>query len=381
MTFDPTKPYNDLPPLPPQANVETTAVLRKAIAAGRALAELKGVGETIPNQSILVNALVLQEAQASSEIENIATTSDALFEAFSTSDKEIDPATKEVLHYREALWEGYRLLKERGPLSTNLFIELVQTIKKNKAGIRSTPGTKVMNAATGETVYTPPEGMGTLRDKLHNIEAFIHEEQDGMDPLIKLPLIHYQFEAIHPFTDGNGRTGRIINILYLVHENLLELPILSLSKPIIEHKTDYYRLIRGVTERNEWEPWVLYILDAVERTAAFTKERIFQIRDLLAETLTGCKEHLPKKVYSKELIEILFYRPYTKVEHLVEAGIVERKTAAVYLSELERIGVLRKKKVGRENLYLNVRLYNLLAKPLTSNNTKEEIQMFTPPAP
>lgn len=266
MPFDPARPYNDLPPLPPQANVETTAVLKKTITAGRALAELKGVGETIPNQSILVNSLALQEAQASSEVENIVTSTDALFEAFSASDKEIDPATKEVLHYREALWGGYKLLKERGVLSTNLFIDLVQMIKKNQAGIRSTPGTKIMNAATGETVYTPPEGIGILRDKLHNIELFIHEGPDDMDPLVKLPLIHYQFEAVHPFTDGNGRTGRIINILYLVEQGLLELPILYLSKHMIEHKTDYYRLIREVTERNDWEPWVLYILDAADRS-------------------------------------------------------------------------------------------------------------------
>jgi Fic family protein len=381
MSFDPNRPYNDLPPLPPQVNVETTAVLKKAITAGRALAELKGVGETIPNQSILVNTLVLQEAQASSEIENIITSTDALFEAFSASDKEVDPATKEVLHYREALWRGYGLLKERGLLTTNLFIELVQMIKKNQAGIRSTPGTKVMNAGTGETVYTPPEGAGFLRDKLHNVEVFIHEERDGMDPLIKLALIHYQFEAIHPFTDGNGRTGRIINILYLVQKDLLNLPVLYLSKHIIEQKADYYSLIRGVTERNEWEPWTLYMLDAVEQTAAFTRERIVRIRDLLAETLTECKERLPRKVYSEELIELLFHRPYTKVEHIVEAGIAERKTAAVYLSELERLGVLRKKKIGRENLYLNVRLYDLLARPLTRNNTDEKMQTVTSPAP
>ena len=218
------------------------------------------------------------------------------------------------------------------------------------------------------------------RDELNNIEVFIHEEGDGIDPLIKLALIHYQFEAIHPFTDGNGRTGRIINILYLVQKGLLDLPVLYLSKHIIEHKTDYYRLILGVTERNEWEPWIIYILDAVEQTAAFTRKRIIQIRGLLAETLAECKEHLPKKVYSKELVELLFHRPYTKVEHVVEAGIAERKTAAVYLSELEHIGVLRKKKIGRENLYLNVRLYDLLTRPLTHGNAKEEYNSGVPGA-
>ena len=208
MTFLPDKPFNDLPTLPPKAEVETKAILKKAISAGRALAELKGVGETIPNQAILVNSIILQEAKASSEIENIITTHDALFRAFSANTGQIDPATKEVLRYREALWEGYTSLKDRPLLTTNLFISIVQTIRANRAGIRNTPGTKVANAATGEVVFTPPEGENIIRNKLNDLEEYIHAD-DEVDPLIKLALIHYQFEAIHPFTDGNGRTGRV----------------------------------------------------------------------------------------------------------------------------------------------------------------------------
>lgn len=252
MTFNPREPYNDLPLLPPNADVETKAVLRKAISAGRALAELKGMGETIPNQALLIDSLILQEAKASSEIENIVTTSDALFRAFAAKTGKIDPATKEVLSYREALWEGFNLLKNSELLTTTLFVKIVQTIKKNSAGIRKTPGTKVANATTGETIYTPPEREAIIRDKLKNLEDYIHDAHH-IDPLIKLALIHYQFEAIHPFSDGNGRTGRIINILYLVFKGLLDLPVLYLSKYIIDHRADYYRLLRGVTYSGEWE--------------------------------------------------------------------------------------------------------------------------------
>ena len=306
MRFDPKKPYDDLPLMPPEADVETKPVLKKAITANRALAELKGLGGTIPNQALLVNSLILQEAKTSSEIENIITTDDALFRAFTAGTSRVDPATKEVLRYREALWEGFNALKERPILSTNLFITIVQTIRKNQAGIRNTPGTTIANSTTGEILYTPPEGETLIRNKLKNLEEFIHAE-DEMDPLVKLALVHYQFEAIHPFTDGNGRTGRIINILFLVLHNLLDLPVLYLSKAIIERKSEYYRLLRQVTEDGRWQV-------------------------------------------------------YTKGRFLVEAGIAERKTAAVYLKELERIGILEAKKVGREILYLNSRLYDLLSR-------------------
>jgi Fic family protein len=360
MKFDPDKPCNSLPPLPPEPGFETKAILKKAIAANRALAELKGVGLTIPNQAMLLDSLILQEAKASSEIENIITTNDALFRAFTANTSQIDAATKEVLRYREAFWEGYNTLKKRPVLSTNLFIRIVQTIKQNQAGIRKTPGTKVVNSTTGKVLYTPPEGESIIRDKLKNLEDFIHSEDD-IDPLIKMALIHYQFEAIHPFPDGNGRTGRIINILFLVFRGVLDLPVLYLSKAIIERKSEYYRLLREVAEKGQWQRWILFMLEAVEETAGFTRERIIAIRNLMEETMEKARKELPRHVYSKELIELLFRQPYTKVKLLVEAGIAKRQTAAEYLKELEKIGGLKVQKIGRETLYLNWRLYDLLS--------------------
>jgi len=359
MSFDPNQPYNALPLLPPQAELETAKVLRKAISAGRALAELKGLAGTIPNQEILINSIVLQEAKSSSEIENIVTTNDELFKALSAESKAFDPSTKEVLRYREALWEGFSKLGERGGLSTNLFVKLYQTIKKTQAGVRTVPGTKLQNG-NGRIIFTPPEGEAVIRDKLRNLEDYIHGK-DRTDPLTKLAIIHYQFESIHPFTDGNGRTGRILNILFLVQQGLLDLPILYLSRYIIENKTEYYRKLRAVTEKSEWEPWIMFMLDAVEETALQTRNQIIAINELVQETLALAKEELPSNVYSKELIELLFHRPYSKGLHLVDAGIAKRQTAAGYLRELERAGILRSEKKGREVLYQNVQLYKLLS--------------------
>jgi len=360
MAFNAKLPYNDLPPLPPKVDVETKTILKATITARSALAELKGLGDTIPNQALLVNSLILQEAKASSEIENIITTSDALFRAFTAKTKQTDPATKEVLRYREALWKGYNTLKDRPVLSTNLFIELVQIIKEHSGGIRRVPGTAVANATTGSVIYTPPEGETVIRDKLKNLEDFIHAEDD-LDPLIKLAVIHYQFEAIHPFADGNGRTGRIINILFLVLNGLLDLPVLYLSKSIIEHKNDYYRLLRQVTEKDVWEPWILFMLKAVKDTAVFTHGRTLAIRTLMNETMETAKKNLPARVYSKELIEMIFRQPYTKGQFLVDAGIAQRKTAAEYLKALEKIGIMKSMKIGKETLYLNTGLYDLLS--------------------
>ena len=361
MKFDPKKPYNDLPLLPPRGDIETKEVLKKAIKATRALAELKGLGETIPNQSILVNSLTLQEAKVSSEIENVITTNDALFRAFTASTTNIDSATKEVLRYREALWKGFNALQGRQVLTTNLFVDIVRTIKKNQAGIRNIPGTAVANGVTGEVIFTPPEGESVIRDKLKNLEDFIHAE-DSIDPLIKLAVIHYQFESIHPFSDGNGRTGRIINILYLVFRGLLELPVLYLSKYIIENKCEYYRLLRRVTEYADWEPWTLYMLNAVEDTALFTRERILAIRDLMEKTRLVAKEKLPGRVYSKELIDLLFRQPYCKIAFLVDEGIASRNIASNYLNELTKIRILKREKIGNEFVYLNIPLYELLTK-------------------
>lgn len=361
MTFDPRQPYNELPALPPPVEVETKAVLKRAIAANRALAELKGQGALIPHQSMLVNTLVLQEAKASSEIENIITTNDALFRAMASSSGIVDPATKEVLHYREALWNGYNRVRKGARLDAGLFVDLVQALTLDKRGIRNKPGTVIGNRTTREIIYTPPEGESLIRGKLDDLETFLHTG-DGMDPLVKLALAHYQFEAIHPFFDGNGRTGRILNILYLVAAKRLDLPVLYLSKAIIDDKPEYYRLIRDVTEKGRWEPWVLYMLDALESTAQMTLQRILAIRALLDETLLMAKSRLPARVYSKELIELIFRQPYTKGQFVVDARLAERQTAAEYLKELEKIHVLKSHKSGKEMLYLNVKLYELLSK-------------------
>lgn len=349
-------PYNNLPMLPPKVELETKAVLKQSISATRVLAELKGRATEIPNQSMLVNAVTLQEAKYSSEIENIVTTQDNLYQAFSAKNTTTDSQTKEVLYYRQALWEGYNNLNKR-PLSTNTFISIVQTIKKNNAGIRKTPGTTIKNNI--EIIYTPPEGENIIRNLLKNLEDFIHAD-DGLDDLIRLAVMHYQFEAIHPFPDGNGRTGRVLNILLLVQKSFLDAPILYLSKYIIENKNQYYQKLRNVTEMQDWESWILFIIKGVEETAKYTLDKINSINALMQETIVFAKENLPSKVYSKELIELLFEQPYCKVKFLVDKDIAKRQTAAEYLHSLEKIGILKSQKVGVENLFLNVKLFEIL---------------------
>lgn len=354
--YNPEEAYNDLPLLPPVVEVETKKILKQAIVSNKILAELKGRADEIPNQSMLVNAITLQEAKDSSEIENIVTTQDTLYKAFSSNISTTDAQTKEVLRYRQALWEGYTDLSKR-PLSTNSFIQIVQTIKENNSGIRNAPGTKI--TSNGKTIYTPPEGETVIRSLLKNLEDYIHADDD-VDLLIKLAIMHYQFEAIHPFFDGNGRTGRVINMLFMVENGLLDTPILYLSKYIIEHKNAYYTNLRGVTENSAWEAWILFILKGIEETALYTLEKINSINRLMQETIIFAKEELPARVYSKELIELLFEQPYCKVKYLVDKGIAKRQTAAEYLNALEAIGILKSQKVGVENLYLNVKLFELL---------------------
>lgn len=361
MTFDPSKPYNDLPDLPPAYDIETKATLRKAISANRALAELKGLGMTLPNQSVLIDSLIFQEARVSSEIEQIVTTNDALYKAMAMpSDANIDPATKEVIRYREALWTGFGNLTVRGILTTNDLVKIVNTIRRNESGIRRIAGTVLNNPTNDEIIYTPPNGEDIIRQKLSNLENYIHAV-DNVDPLLKMAVIHYQFEAIHPFHDGNGRTGRILNILYLIQQKLLDKPILYLSRYIIENKGEYYRRLRMVTENHEWEPWILYMLDAIEETAAETKNEINDIRTAIESSSVQIRALYPE-VYSKELMELLFRRPYTLVQHLVDQGIAKRQTAATYLRKLEKAGILRSMKSGRENIFINIRLFDLLSR-------------------
>ena len=356
MTFDKNRPYNDLPLLPPAIDLESKAILKKAISANRELAELKGAGDAIPNQAILINSIVLQEARLSSEIENIVTTTDELYQAEGKDPSQINPHTKEVLHYREALWQGFENIKER-PLSTNLFIDIVRIIKQTGMGVRRVPGTKIANSL-GEVVYTPPEGESVIRDLLGNLEQFIHADDD-LDPLVRLAVVHYQFEAIHPFTDGNGQTGRIANILYLVEKGLLDIPILYLSHFIIKNKNDYYKGLRKVTEENAWEEWIIYLLHAIETTAKQTRDKIYRIRDLMNETRELAREKAGK-AYSKDLIELIFELPYCKIGFLEQRGIAKRQTASTYLKALERIGILESMKAGREIYYLNTRLLEFL---------------------
>lgn len=360
MSFNRNCPYNDLPLVPPAGvELETPVVLKRTIAAARALAELKGAGNIIPNQEILLTGILMQEARLSSEIENIVTTNDELYQA--AADElftHASPHTKEVLRYQQALWTGYQKLNSR-PLSSNLFIELVEIVKGQTMGVRRVPGTKLTGVG-GEIVYTPPEGESLLRDKLSNLERFIHDGDDGLDPLVKLAVMHYQFEAIHPFADGNGRVGRIINILYLVEKGLLELPILYLSRYIIRNKVDYYEGLRRVTEEGAWEEWVLYVLAGIEEMARETRAQIERIRDLMEEIGREAQERCGK-AYSKDLVELIFEHPYCKIRFLEERGIAMRQTASNYLKAFAKADLLHSVKVGREMYFINHRLLRVLS--------------------
>ncbi|MEY3647638.1 MAG: hypothetical protein RLZ13_523 [Bacteroidota bacterium] len=356
-------PYNELPSLPPKVDLETKAVLLKIISASRALAKLNGAIRKLPNPTLFIDSIHLQEAKASSAIENILTTHDDLYQALVSDSSFENPEAKEVLRYKEALWLGLERTKYRPFLTTNLCIELVQAIKGNTAGIRHGAGTTLSNPF-GDIIYTPPSGEDVIRTKLADWEKFVNEES-GLDPLIKMALMHYQFEAIHPFADGNGRTGRILLFLFLKQTGLLELPAIYLSEYIIQHKNDYYLHLRAVTEQGDWEGFILYILDMVEQTANHGLRRMDQVMDLLEDTKEEVRMRLPK-VYSKELVELIFRLPYTKRQSLTAAGLGTPKTVGNYLRALEKSGFLTAKKVGKEKLYLNTALMRIL-----ENNTLE----------
>lgn len=355
--FNKTEPYNSLPLLPPKTVLETTKVLRKTIDASRALAQLNGMLTNLPNPTLFLDTIHLQEAKASSEIENIITTNDDLYKSLVADKKFDNSATKEVISYKEALYNGLRDIEKRPFISTNLCVEIVQSIKKNTAGIRTTPGTALKNTQ-GHIIYTPPTGESIIREKLANLETFINAKTE-LDPLIKMALMHYQFEAIHPFTDGNGRTGRILLLLYLKLEKLLDTPAIYLSEYIIKNKSDYYTKLRQVTENDDWESWILYMLEMVEYTANKGLKRLRDVTELMEVMSTEIKQSLPK-VYTKELVEILFRLPYTKRKFLIEAKLGTPKTVGNYLILLEEVGFLKSEKVGKEKLYLNHRLMNNL---------------------
>lgn len=367
MTCNPDQPYNDLPPLPPKSELETSTVLKACISARAALAELKQAGELLPNQGLLINTLPLLEAQGSSEIENIVTTTDRLFE-FAQQEGFADSATKEALRYRTALYQGYLALAAR-PLNTSTAVTVCSTIKATDMDIRKVPGTTISNANTGEVIYTPPVGETLIRDLLTNWERFIHADDD-LDPLVRMAVAHYQFEAIHPFLDGNGRTGRVLNILYLIERGLLSLPILYLSRYILQNKSDYYRLLNVVTRTQQWEEWVIYMLKAVAETARWTTRKINAVRKLVDHTTDFVREQAPK-IYSHELMNVIFQQPYCRIQNLVEADIAQRQTASTYLKKLAAIGVLKEIVSGKEKLFVHPKLIQLMT---TDNDTFTEYQ-------
>ena len=345
--------------LPLDIDIETKAILKKSILANKALAKLNGVAKIIPNQAILINSLILQEAKDSSEIENIITTHDELYQS-SLDISNISHATKEVQSYSRALLKGFDLVKETSLLLTRHIVDIQQELEGNVAGIRKQAGTVLKNLSSGEVIHTPPQEESTIRKLLDNLEQYINTN-DGIDPLIKMAVIHYQFETIHPFYDGNGRTGRIINILYLVLNELLDLPILYLSSYIIKHKADYYRLLQEVRTKGSWEEWIIYMLEGIEQTATKQVQLINDIKELMDNTKEKLKSELPK-IYSKDLLEVLFIHPYTKIDMIVDKLEVTRKTASLYLNQLEEIGLMNGVKLGKSKFFVNVKLFELLQK-------------------
>ncbi|WP_269435458.1 protein adenylyltransferase Fic [Rheinheimera lutimaris] len=357
MSWNANQPHNHLPLLPPAVELlETTRVLKACITARAALAELKQAGVLLPNQGMLINLLPLLEAKDSSEIENIVTTTDRLFQ-YALEDAGADLATKEALRYRTALYQGYIQLKNK-PLCTATAIEVCSILKHSQMDIRRMSGTVIANQATAEVIYTPPAGENTIRDLLANWEQFLHAVDD-IDPLIKMAVSHYQFEAIHPFYDGNGRTGRILNVLYLLQQKLLTLPILYLSRYIVQNKQDYYRLLNQVTREQNWEAWLLFMLSGVEQTALWTCDKIAAVKALLELTTAYIQQQLPK-IYSYELVQLIFEQPYCRISTLVDNGIAKRQTASVYLKQLVEIGVLSELSVGKEKLFVHPKLMQLM---------------------
>ena len=340
-------------------DLKTEKILEQLTLASRALAELKGYANTIPNMHILINAVTINEAKDSSEIENIVTTHDDIYKVLTESGYKEENA-KEVVDYRNAIWTGYEQIKKDEYINTNTIVKIQSIIEHNNAGIRKLPGTELKNSISGETIYIPPQSEAEIRNYLKNLEDFINDSEDDIDPLIKVCLIHYQFESIHPFYDGNGRTGRILNILYLVLNKLIDSPILYLSKYINKTKQEYYKLFNEVRLNNNFENWIIYILKGIEITSKETIRLIQKIQNEIKNYKEEFRNNLPK-IYSKELLESLFYEVYTKISYVEKACNVTRITATSYLNQLEKIGLLESEKVGREKIYKNIRLIKLLS--------------------
>ena len=349
------------PQLPIDYDLETKAILKKLAKARSALAELKGAASSIPNENILINTLSLQEAKDSSAIENIITTHDELYQSDYLTKSFKNLASKEVHNYAAALRHGFEIVKQQGILTNNHVIAIQAAIEENDAGFRKQPGTALKNEQTGEIVYTPPQTHDEIVALMTNFEKFVNDDRlSDWDPLIKMAVIHHQFETIHPFYDGNGRTGRIVNILYLVKEGLLNLPILYLSRYINQNKASYYSLLQRVRTENIWDQWVMYILDAVEQTSLQTIQIIQGIKALMLKDKQIIRSQLPK-IYSQDLLNNLFRHPYTKIDFVMNDLGVSRITATKYLDELVQIGILQKQKIGKDNYYINKDLFDLLA--------------------
>jgi len=349
----------NLKPLPVTIDLETKAVLKKTASAHRFLAELKGMVASIPNESILISTLTLQEAKDSSEIENIITTHDDLYKSELFSDFIKSPAAKEVGLYATALQKGFAFVQEEQLLTINQILTIHQELEQNDAGIRRLPGTELKNQRTGATVYTPPQEYDVIVRLLTNLEKFINDDSlTDLDPLVKMAVIHYQFESIHPFYDGNGRTGRIINILYLVAKGLLDIPVLYLSRYIIQTKGDYYRLLQEVRDKESWEEWILYMLHGIETTARQTIWIVQTIKEIMLDYKHRIRAELPK-IYSQDLLNNLFRHPYTKIAYLQDDLQVSRITATKYLGQLTKQGFLTKAKIGHYNYYINEPLMKL----------------------
>ena len=348
-------------PLPLANDIETKRVMRKTSAAHKTLAELKGVVTSIPNQNILIETLTLREARESSAVENIISTFAEVYQGSLFTQQFASPATKEVHLYAKALKTGFELVSKNGLLTNNHILQIQEQVEGNKAGFRKLPGTRLLNDATGEVIYTPPQDHDTIVSLMSNLEKFINDDtMMDADPLVKMAIIHHRFETIHPFYDGNGRTGRIINILYLIQKQLLDLPVLYLSRYIIRHKNDYYRLLQKVRESKEWEEWILYMLEGVEQTAAESIILIRAIKNLMQTYKQIIRTQLPK-LYSQDLLNNLFKYPYTKIEYIERDLEVSRNTAIRYLESLVKEKLLVKQKTGRDNYYINKPLFDLLA--------------------
>jgi len=352
-------PYEP-PSLPLPFELESKVVLKKLTTAHRALAELKGAAGLVPNESILINTLSLQEAKDSSAIENIITTHDDLYRSDALADRFASLAAKEVYSYARALREGFETVRESGLITNNDILMMQATLERNQAGFRKLPGTALKNDRTGEVVFTPPQSHDEIVALMTNLEAFINDDSlTDLDPLTKMALIHHQFETIHPFYDGNGRTGRILNILYLVKQGLLGTPVLYLSRYINQNKADYYRLLQAVRTDGSWEQWILYMLDGVEQTAGQTTRLVHRIKDLMQEYKVRIRTELPR-IYSQDLLNNIFSHPYSKIAFVERDLGVSRITATRYLDELTRIGIMHKLKLGRDSYYMNRALTELL---------------------